>query len=480
MKRIETYIIGVLLLFAISSLYADTPQSHNARGKKLGENKLYNEATAEFDKAISAYDDAAAKAYHNRGWAQELAGNYPEAIESYEAALVRNPSQIISGEKLGFLYYQAGDYINAVRVGENVIRLDPDNKPVKQWLPDAYMKKLEQEKLAEKESKKDCEEEEEAPAEMEQEEDGKRHKLFVTFGLMARGGYFWGDSPKLQYISDEGGIVNIPQDLDIVFTPLEAWSFRLYAGNPFLGASIPNVLIHNETFEGQFLFGDYSVGLGIMFNHHRSSLSFNKNLSLWDWKTGFIFGFEKPEQDYRVTMRWYPRLFPRDGQASKKQTFDVSLFRLDYEYEAQNTMSFYSVLQGWGFYIFDHSSETSNYWGVYDMTFGVMLKGKSKSENSIPLKLSFDFTERLYLRDLDNSSPYSVGNGQGFFGVNIAKWLKGAPFSGIRSLAQVLSGTVYEGISDSIWLYQRLALEVSSAKEDHHELDIEVGVEASF
>ena len=120
----------------------------------MGEKKQYKEAIEQFDRAIEIYDKESAQAYHNRGWAYELNGNIEKAIPDYEEALRRNPYQVISGEKLGYIYYKKGDYENAIRVGEIVLKYDPENEEVPKWLPDAYVKRIKNQKNIEKERKK--------------------------------------------------------------------------------------------------------------------------------------------------------------------------------------------------------------------------------------------------------------------------------------------------------------------------------------
>jgi hypothetical protein len=61
--------------------------------------------------------------------------------------------------------------------------------------------------------------------------------------------------------------------------------------------------------------------------------------------------------------------------------------------------------------------------------------------------ITLDFTERFYMRDLYNDKPYNFGNGQGFFGFNSGKWLKGDPFSGYRAPGHVFTVRVDETIN---------------------------------
>lgn len=140
------YPIIILLLLTALPLVAANPKKYNRLGVELGKKKKYDEAVKEFNRAIKVYDKDSAMTYHNKGWAHELQGNTAEAIKNYKEALHRNERQVVTGEKLGFLYYKSGDYINAVKVGEHVLRIDPNNKIVPKWLTDAYSKKLQQER----------------------------------------------------------------------------------------------------------------------------------------------------------------------------------------------------------------------------------------------------------------------------------------------------------------------------------------------
>ena len=107
-RKVYHYSVAVILLslmlipVAASTVSANAGR-YNRIGVKLGKQKKYNEAIKEFDRAIKKYDRNSAMAYHNRAWAFELKGNTEAAIKNYEEALRRNPVQVVTGEKLGFL-----------------------------------------------------------------------------------------------------------------------------------------------------------------------------------------------------------------------------------------------------------------------------------------------------------------------------------------------------------------------------------------
>ena len=478
MKYSAQFIILCLSLFFIhgNDLYAANAGTINRHGVELGKRKLYREAVKEFDRAIEIYDKSSARTYHNKGWALELTGDLKGAIESYEEAVRRNPRQIVSGEKLGFLYYRTGDYKNAVRTGEMVLRYDPENREVTKWLPDAYIKKLkqEQEELAarKKEDQKQKKEEEIKKQKEEKKKEKEATILYATADFMIRTGYYFRGSGDYRYISDPG-IVDLPESIFVSFTPTTTWSFNLKLENPFLGALSPNLVIHNETFDARYHLGDFVLGIGMMFNHYNSDIAFNEKKKLNDFKTGFIFGFKKEKM--AMTFEFYPRLFPKDGSASVNKTLDVNHLIIHYDYTVNPKLKYYSIIAARDYTFFDHSNELSSYWGVYDIGIGVTLGTLSRKSSRREIAFSIEFIERFYLRDLENDKPYKIFNGQRFFGINSSKWLKGSPFSGFRALSQVLGFRVDEQINNVLFLYQKAIIEMGDPDEDHHEFNLRIG-----
>lgn len=139
------------MLMALSApLHAESPEVLNRRGVHLGKQKSYEKAIEEFDKALKIYNLSSAKSLHNRAWVLELKGDTNEAIKNYEEAIKRNPSQLPSYRRLGYLYYKIGEYEKAVSTGEHILKEEPGNPEVLKWFPEAYKMKLKknQEKLA--------------------------------------------------------------------------------------------------------------------------------------------------------------------------------------------------------------------------------------------------------------------------------------------------------------------------------------------
>ncbi|PKL39006.1 MAG: hypothetical protein CVV44_09060 [Spirochaetae bacterium HGW-Spirochaetae-1] len=468
-----------MMLLGAAAFSAEDPQTMNKRGVDLGKKKMYKEAIGEFDRAIEKYDKDSAMAFHNKAWSYELAGNVKEAIVNYEEALRRLPSQTLSGEKLGFIYYKTGDYINAVRIGELVLKYDPDNKEVLKWLTDAYMKKLQQEremrKGQEKETVKDTLEKEKEPKKKREE----TPIIVATLDFMIRTGYYFAGNKGYRYVADEGAILNVPETLFVRFTPIKAWEFTFIAENPYLGAlTPPEIITQQETLESLYRLGNFMLGLGFIFSQHESSnLSFGMNLKEWDFKTGFLFGYTKEKM--RFDIRFYPRFLPHDGEASKGQTLDFDMLDWRFTYTVDKTLKYYTIMSFKDYYLFNHSAATpiSDYWGVYDIGLGVTLGNISPANDSFAWALTIEYRQRFYLRDLGNEDPYSMApNGQGWFGMNKDKWASGSPFSGYRAIGSELSVRVDEQVLPYLFLYQKFIIEMGDLSEDHHEINFQIGV----
>ncbi len=477
-------IISVIASPLLSQMVTD-PKEDASRGLEFGQQKRYGEAIKEFDKAISAYNESSAKVYHNKGWVLELQKDIPGAIASYEEAVKRNPKQVPSLERLGYLYFKDGRYEEAVSMGERVISLDPNNEDVIKWLPEAYtmrLKKQREDILAkQEEDKKKLEQERNLAGEKKEEDKGPPQRyIYATFDFMIRTGNYFKDGEKdkgYHYISTPGYFVNVPEMLNVNFTPTRKFEFDLEAGNPYLGALSPNLVIHTEKLEAIVHTGNYFLGAGLMGNHYKGSFAYldGGERTRQDYKTGFIFGFEKDKADMTFTL--YPRALPYDRKGSSGKTFDTDYAEIDYKYHIDKLLTFYSWFSARDYYFFDHEAETSNYWGVYDLGFGIDLgEYKDMTDFLRYVRISLQYNERFYLMDLNNDNPYAFANGQGWFGVNSDKWFKGDPFSGYRARGHVLTARVEEGITANFFIYQSLIIEIVDRKEDHDEINLLLGL----
>jgi hypothetical protein len=480
-KTILSGITFILISVPLYSQKAIDPKRTSEKGVQFGQQRRYDDALKEFDNAIKYYNINSSKTYHNKGWVFELKGDIPNAITAYEEAVKRNPDQIPTLERVGYLYFQTGRYDEAVITGERVINLDPKNTEVLKWLAEAYALRLQKQRemlLAKEEEKK--KENEKKPAKEEPEKEPPPRYIYATYDFMIRTAYYFRDGEEdkgYTYKKTPNSFVNVPEMLRIIATPTKMFEFNFEMGRPFLGAVTPNVIVHTEKLEAIVHLGNYTLGLGGMLNHHKSSISYadGESRSLHDFKTGFILGFR--QDDAELMFKIYPRALPRDGSSSSGKTLDVDWARLDYNYKIDKLLNFYSWLSVHDFFFFDHTAEISNYWGVYELGFGVSLgKYNNISKYIKYLSVSVDYTQRFYMMDVNNDRPYKFANGQGLFGINADKWFKGDPFSGYRSTSYVLSPRVEEGIAENYFLYQKIIVEIVDRKEDHDEYNIQFGV----
>jgi len=476
---LAVYILSQLFLLS-QPLNSESPSIYNKRGVEFGKQKRYKQALKEFDKSIDIYNNSSSKVYHNKAWVLEIKGNQKEAIKFYEEAIKRNPLQIPSYERVGYLYYKTGEYSKAVDSGEYVIKIDPKNQEVIKWLPDAYrlkLRKQQEDQLAKKdveEEKKEGKEEEKA---IKEEKKEKAAILYATFDFMLRTAYYFRGSEGYKYVTTPGLYANVPEMLYIKFTPVKEWEFDLKMGNPYLGALSPNLVIHTENLQAIYHMGKYLVGIGVLGNHYRNYFNFDgRKHSLSDYKIGFIFGVEQKKSIMRFSL--YPRAIPHDTQNSSGKTLDVDYLEYNFKYMVDKLLSYYSRISVADYFFFDHDNETSNYWGVYEISLGLIIS-KYDLENKF-LTVTIDFTERLYMRDLNNEKPYNFGNGQGWFGINTDKWFKGDPFPGYRAPGHVFSIKIEERIHDNYFFYQKLIFEMVDRAEDHNEICLQMGMGGNY
>lgn len=463
-----------MIFIAAASIYsAENPKQLNKNAIELGKKKMYPEAIKEFDKAVDIYDISTAKVLHNRAYASEEKGDVKAAINNYEEALRRNPKQFVSGERVGYIYYRIADYENAVRVGEYVMKLDPKNSEIPKWLPDAYMKKIQREKqIAEEKKKKDNEE---LFKKIIEEKKKKDQDIIITAWLdvMLRTGYYT-NTGAYDVILNKGLILDTPQSFNFKITPLKAWEINIMQENPFLGGTMPTVCISTETVDFLFKFTNFSLGAGIMLNHYLGTTAFSTKLELTDFKVGIVFGYRTETHSFVFNI--YPRLIPSVLFLKTGYTYDTDWYLLKYQYVINPIFKIYSNISIREFFFYDHAALKSDYWGLYEFTLGATISILNKNLKPV-VDFSIEFTERLYMRNLMNSDPYAfIGNGQGWFGMNISKWVTGAPFQGFWGNSHGISLRVDEYFDNYVFLYEKFIFELSSQVSDHSEINFQVGV----
>jgi len=139
MGRMWGTLIGLTLAMSAlgAPLHAERTPTLNEKGIELGNQKKYDQAIELFEQSLQGQNAASAIVMHNLGWVYEMKGDVKNAIRSYRGATERNPRQVASWERLGFLLYKTGDYLASVRAGEAALKIEPDNRNVIGWLTEA-------------------------------------------------------------------------------------------------------------------------------------------------------------------------------------------------------------------------------------------------------------------------------------------------------------------------------------------------------
>jgi tetratricopeptide (TPR) repeat protein len=95
-------------------------------GRMFAEQQKYDSALAEFRKAAEIHDDFE-PAYTGMGFVYEVTGRTPEAIEAYKRAIVANPHNLETRQRLAQLYIQENALDDALATLEGLVALDPQS-----------------------------------------------------------------------------------------------------------------------------------------------------------------------------------------------------------------------------------------------------------------------------------------------------------------------------------------------------------------
>ena len=474
MKRLLTFII---VLSAGAAAFGETqdPVEQNRLGVESAKQGQYTDSLTHFNKSIAQYDRESAKSIHNLGWLYESKGDAENALIYYEEALRRNPDQVHTLERAGFLHYRNLSFEKAILYGEKVMKLDPMNQEVIKWLPDAYaqMFKLKGHEISKNAAQAEQQKIIDQVKEQKKEEKKQRRYILATFDTTLRFTYDAGKK-NLGYTMTDAYLFKAPYMINIDFTPTDAWELKAQAGVPYWGSLTPDVTWMSEKIEGYFYQKNYFIGTGLMLNHYGGSSIFGAQKTLWDYKLGIIVG--KYQERSRLDIILYPRMFPADNGAEGKQTMDVDTVEVSYSYLLSEDYRLYGKGRMADFYFFDNQADRSSYYGLYDFTFGFGLYDKPAAS----YLFRFEFTERMYLKNENNPHPHSSMNGQGMFGLDGYHWFRGDPMSGIDCFATVLSAYAQEQILSHLFVYQKASLEIVPPSRKKNDFCITLGVGGTY
>jgi tetratricopeptide (TPR) repeat protein len=100
-------------------------QEASDQGVAYLDRQRYDEAIAEFNKAIEIDPDFA-DAYYNRGIANSKKGNLNQAISDYTKAIQINPNDSDSYYNRGLVYHKKNDFNQAISDYTKAIQISPD------------------------------------------------------------------------------------------------------------------------------------------------------------------------------------------------------------------------------------------------------------------------------------------------------------------------------------------------------------------
>ncbi|MGL4370529.1 MAG: tetratricopeptide repeat protein [Spirochaetota bacterium] len=484
MKRM--ILTSLLLLSMASFLPAQTRDAseQNRTGVENGKNGRYPEALLNFARSIELYDKDAARTIHNIGWLYELRGDDVNALIYYEEALRRNPNQLDTLDRAGYLKYKKEEYSQAIILGEKGMKIDPMNKDIIVWLPDAYAKLFQkkQQVITKVAEEKELKKIEEKVKEQKKEELKQRRYLTATFDITARMSYLRAGGSGFEYTKTNSYLLDLPFSFTLDFTPTEAWEIKAETGVPYYGALLSDLIWWNEKIEGYFYKKSYFLGMGLMGNHYGGKSVFGEEEKLSDYKLGLIFG--KYQQRSRFDFILYPRLFPADTGTTSGRTMDVDSTDISFSYILTEQYKLYGRMLLRDFYFFDNDVltaggekiMTSDYEGVYDFSIGVGLNDNPGSK----ISARFTLTEKMYLKNLDNTRPYKFANGQGFFGMDAYNWFKGNPFSGVQTFSTVFSVYIEEQVIPHMFLYQKVSVEMVSKSQRANDFCLQLGIGGTY
>lgn len=454
-------IISTIFIILVSTaLFAQSADDLNRSGVQKIQSGNYQAALDDFEEALLKADVNAARVYHNMALSYEKQGNLKRAAENYEEAIRRNPQQIQSYERGGYVHYSLQNYTKAVKLGRTGMKLDPDNREIPRWLDTAHRKSYKQEK----------------------------RKLFPStttlqypppwqfrFGCQSTLiGAISTDPYGFSLKGNEGWPVNVPYLVYLEYIYKKRWGGRITAGNPYFGALLPHTLSLHERVETYYKKGNSYIGGGLLVSHYTGSQYTGSSQTLHDVKIGFVYGYHGKQN--RIDLYFYPRFLPSDTGYGKDYTMDVSLLDVQWIRAFNHSFDLYGAFSRNEFYYFDNKQEISHYDGTYDFSAGTILDNRVDSLFTVYLYL----TERIYMQNHNNESPYDALNGQGFFGIDSANWFKGDPFSGIRTFSHILNVRFEHNFGRHWKLYEKIGLEFTGTKETRHDITAKFGIEGKY
>ena len=459
MKRKNSLLIGflfaaILVLIGSYASYALEAkfEKENSEAVDLAQRGRYKDAMRIFRKSLSR-DKQVAISYHNIGYTYFLEGKPKQAKEYYQKSINVNPKLVPPRAKLGKILYEEKNYKGAIDQGERVLKLDPKERSVKGWLPDAYEKYTEQRiiEMSRKRIKGTGHTTEDVSA------------AFDPFAALRRLGW---RSFKLEYgvknimtLSKEGGSLKyrtypiglkVPMSFYLEVRSL-LFQVNLQFESPYpTGLANPQFIERESTLELIYYHRKFSFGAGFKLIEANlsnldtttigiSNFPVNPILSekMLDFKLGLKFGYNSKGLDIDFTV--YPRYLFRDtangiaGSSVFDRNFALATLRTKGYENSHFWKTRYIVgfeLSEWYVTEYFEDSIQGHYFGYYELVLGLFFGNFQKKNEDYPVEIGFLIRNRLFFRDLSDNDPFAFGNGQGFFGLSTDDITSRIPFPG--------------------------------------------------
>ncbi len=425
-----------------------SPSQLNEEALKLSEEGNYDKALEKL-KIATNIEKISAIAYHNIGYTHHLKGAYELATQNYENSIDRDPKLVPPRQNLGKIYYESARYKEAIDQGEKVLELDPKNKQVIQWLPDAYKKYAEQRILLNYGNTDIGVGLEDMADPFSRLRNLDWYPLRFSYTIV--GGFFINKDRSVPRVILLPTTSRLPMYFNLQLRALVQINIRV-ATAPIAGLLNPAFFNAEETLEAIYWHKQWFFGTGVLLSQFDTSIdhalglpNFRLNTDIntaSDWKLGILGGYSKKGHSLSMTM--YSRYLFRDPTAKTTPhdiRIDRNLFLLTYQSKASSASTPWSPSFLVEFlinesYISEYQTSRGpvigHYFGYYDFSLGLIFPNFGKNLVKFPLLIGFKLVNRIYFVDLNDPNPSSFGNGQGFLGFNTQDILKGNTFSGLR------------------------------------------------
>lgn len=511
-KNVITFGFLYISLFTSlhNHLFAETTDSSvselNRKGIALSEKGLYEEAIPFFKMAVEKEDTKGANSWHNLGFAYEKMGDRKKAIECYQKTLERNPNLEPTLQNLSRMEFLEMNFAKSIIHGEKALKINPRNKEVPRWLPTAYAKAAEKRLFDLKHGTK-----EKTPESTEKKEKDyvtvSDQKEIIKVGLRADAVFYFIKDSSALALYTQSGPTRTPANFYTDIQINDMFQVKVDIGNPYFGIMQPTFMAGRQTVDYIIHHEVFFWGLGAQFTQidlrNRSIPERGKYLEnteyydLNDTKFGFEVGSKGKSRLFRLRV-FSSYLFRDRSSAPVQNRFDTSNFLLEFRtrlklFEKENKDSvfssippeFYAQVKSDEIYLTEYkrpsdNSNRSHWFGTYDILIGMEFGDLNKKFNKTPFTIGFEFAERLYFFDVNNSDVFGVGNSQGFFGLNVHSAVKGDSFPSFRSNSHVFSIFSRQRIFEHWVFSQRVTLETTRTAEPFYGLNLQMGIEARY